>query len=254
LTTESHVSHVVTPAYISDRPRPAERDRRPDRESGEIVLIIAGAFLGMMCGLLVPVLSLRIVLLMGFPLVAIAAVYVPYKRRTFYKWFEINRSYSGACAAERRTAAVSWRPVHASRARGRDRAAARHRADQLARGPLRPRRDRRTPARRPPHGHRRDRRSRPGVGLRDSEDQEALVDRFGTLLKHVANGDGFVTRIQMLAAPSRRPGRTRQGRLRTRRRTRPRLAAAVVRPAPVHGVHEQRAAPRLPRRLHALQP
>lgn len=39
----------------------------------------------------------------------------------------------------------------------------------------------------------------PGVGLRDSEDQEALVDRFGTLLKHVANGDGFVTRLQMLA-------------------------------------------------------
>ncbi|GDY64108.1 hypothetical protein SAV14893_035010 [Streptomyces avermitilis] len=37
------------------------------------------------------------------------------------------------------------------------------------------------------------------MGLRDSEDQEALVDRFGTLLKHVANGDGFVTRIQMLA-------------------------------------------------------
>ncbi|WP_055524391.1 SCO6880 family protein, partial [Streptomyces ossamyceticus] len=27
----------------------------------------------------------------------------------------------------------------------------------------------------------------------------ALVDRFGTLLKHVANGDGFVTRLQMLA-------------------------------------------------------
>ncbi|OEV10271.1 hypothetical protein AN219_30145, partial [Streptomyces nanshensis] len=39
----------------------------------------------------------------------------------------------------------------------------------------------------------------PGVGLRDSEDQEALVDRFGTLLKHVANGDGYVTRLQMLA-------------------------------------------------------
>lgn len=39
----------------------------------------------------------------------------------------------------------------------------------------------------------------PGVGLRDSEDQEALVERFGTLLKHVANGDGYVTRLQMLA-------------------------------------------------------
>ena len=39
----------------------------------------------------------------------------------------------------------------------------------------------------------------PGVGSRDAEDQEALVDRYGTLLRHVANGDGFVTRLQMLA-------------------------------------------------------
>src|SRR4029078_13139331 len=36
----------------------------------------------------------------------------------------------------------------------------------------------------------------PGVGLRDSEDQEALVDRFGTLLKHLANGGGFVGRAR----------------------------------------------------------
>ena len=35
---------------------------------------------------------------------------------------------------------------------------------------------------------------------------------------------------------------------------RPRLAPAVVRPAAVHGLHLQRAAPRLPRRLHALHP
>ena len=39
----------------------------------------------------------------------------------------------------------------------------------------------------------------PGVGSRDAEDQEALVERFGTLLQHVANGDGFVTRLQILA-------------------------------------------------------
>jgi hypothetical protein len=39
----------------------------------------------------------------------------------------------------------------------------------------------------------------PGVGLRDSEDQESLVERFGNLLRHVANGDGFVRRLQMIA-------------------------------------------------------
>src|SRR5690606_41930095 len=47
----------------------------------------------MMCGLLVPVLSVRIVLLAGLPMLALSAVYVPFRGRTFYKWFEINRSY-----------------------------------------------------------------------------------------------------------------------------------------------------------------
>ena len=88
------MSHAVTPrrTYLIGRARPNAIVGR-NRETGEIALIIGGAFLGMMCGLLVPVLSLRIVLLMGFPLIALAAVYVPYKHRTFYKWYEINRSY-----------------------------------------------------------------------------------------------------------------------------------------------------------------
>jgi hypothetical protein len=88
------VSHPVTPrrTYLIGRARPNAIVGR-NRETGEIALIVVGAFLGMMCGLLVPVLSLRIVLLMGFPMLALAAVYVPYKHRTFYKWFEINRSY-----------------------------------------------------------------------------------------------------------------------------------------------------------------
>ena len=95
----------------------------------------------------------------------------------------------------------------------------------------------------------------PGVGLRDSEDQEALVDRFGTLLKHVANGDGFVTRIQMLARTlPADPDAHAKDVAAARGHARPRLAAAVVRPAAVHGVHQQRAAPRVPRRLHALHP
>ena len=96
----------------------------------------------------------------------------------------------------------------------------------------------------------------PGVGLRDSEDQEALVDRFGTLLKHVANGDGFVTRLQMLARtlPADPDAHAKDVAAARRRRSRRRLAAGLLRPAAVHGVHLQRAAPRVPRRLHALHP
>ncbi|NED82905.1 hypothetical protein G3I76_22740, partial [Streptomyces sp. SID11233] len=63
--------------YLIGRARPNAVIGR-NRESGELALIIAGAFLGMMCGLLVPFLALRLVLLMGFPLIALAAVYVPY--------------------------------------------------------------------------------------------------------------------------------------------------------------------------------
>lgn len=91
MTTQSH---PVAPrrTYLIGRARPNAIIGK-NRETGEIALIIAGAFLGMMCGLLVPVLSLRITLLTGFPALALAAVYVPYKHRTFYKWFEIRRSY-----------------------------------------------------------------------------------------------------------------------------------------------------------------
>lgn len=78
--------------YLIGRARPSAIVGK-NRETGEIALIIAGAFVGMMSGLIVQVLLLRILLLMGFPLLALAAVYVPYKHRTFYKWFEINRSY-----------------------------------------------------------------------------------------------------------------------------------------------------------------
>ncbi|GAA0919680.1 hypothetical protein GCM10009549_37880 [Streptomyces thermoalcalitolerans] len=201
MTTESPMSPTITPrrTYLIGRARPNAFIGR-NRENGEIALIIAGAFLGMVCGLVVPMLSLRIVLLVGFPLLALAAVYVPYRHRTFYKWFEINRSY-------RRTLK-----------RG-----AVYRSDAMEAGT---RLDGQEVEIGPPPGIGRitwlsapfgpdeiavllhaDRRTvtaaieieGPGVGLRDSEDQEALVDRFGTLLKHVANGDGFVTRLQMLA-------------------------------------------------------
>ncbi|TQF03977.1 hypothetical protein E6W39_19205 [Kitasatospora acidiphila] len=172
-----------------------------NRESGEIILIIFGAFLGMLWGLLVPILALRIVGLVGFPLLAIAAVYLPYRRRTFYKWVEINRTF-------RRTVR-SGRAVWQSTAMD---AGTRLDGREVEVGPP------------PGVGRQRwlsapfgpdevavlmhlERRTvtaaieieGPGVGLRDSEDQEALVDRFGTLLKHVANGDGFVTRLQILA-------------------------------------------------------
>jgi hypothetical protein len=201
LTTDSHLPHPVTPrrTYLIGRARPNAIVGR-NRETGEIVLIISGAFLGMMCGLLVPVLSLRIVLLMGFPLLALAAVYVPYKHRTFYKWFEINRSYKRTLrhGATYRSAAMEagtrldGREVEVGPPPGIGRItwlSAPFGPDEIA---VLLHADRKTvTACIEIEG--------PGVGLRDSEDQEALVDRFGTLLKHVANGDGFVTRLQMLA-------------------------------------------------------
>ncbi|WP_030610363.1 SCO6880 family protein [Streptomyces sclerotialus] len=194
-------SHPVTPrrTYLIGRARPNAVIGK-NRETGEIALIIAGAFLGMMCGLLVPVLPLRIVTLTGFPMLALAAVYVPYRGRTFYKWFEINRSYkrmrrrgttyrSGAPEAG---ISLDGREVEIGPPPGIGRInwlSAPFGPDEIA---VLLHADRRTvTAAIEIEG--------PGVGLRDSEDQEALVDRFGTLLKHVANGDGFVTRLQMLA-------------------------------------------------------
>ncbi|MEW2498047.1 SCO6880 family protein [Streptomyces nodosus] len=201
MTTTSHVPHQITPrrAYLIGRARPNAVIGR-NRETGEIALIIAGAFLGMVCGLISLPLVLRIGLLSGFPLLALAAVYVPYKNRTFYKWFEINRSYkrtlrqgttyrSGVMEAGTGT---DGREVEIGPPPGIGRItwlAAPFGPDEIA---VLLHADRRTvTAAIEIEG--------PGVGLRDSEDQEALVDRFGTLLKHVANGDGFVTRLQMLA-------------------------------------------------------
>lgn len=91
MTTQSH---TIAPrrTYLIGRARPNAIVGK-NRETGEIALIIVGAFLGMMSGLLVPYLAARIVLLTGFPLLALAVVYLPYKHRTLYKWFEINRSY-----------------------------------------------------------------------------------------------------------------------------------------------------------------
>ncbi|OII61518.1 hypothetical protein BJP40_04990 [Streptomyces sp. CC53] len=198
MTTQSH---PITPrrTYLIGRARPNAVIGK-NRETGEIALIVFGAFLGMMSGLLVPVLSLRIVMLAGFPALALAAVYVPYRGRTFYRWYEINRSYkrvlrqgttyrSGAMEAGTR---LDGREIEIGAPPGIGRInwlAAPFGPDEIA---VLLHADRRTvTAAIEIEG--------PGVGLRDSEDQEALVDRFGTLLKHVANGDGFVTRLQMLA-------------------------------------------------------
>ncbi|MEZ0094559.1 SCO6880 family protein [Streptacidiphilus sp. EB129] len=171
-----------------------------NRESGEVFLIIFGAFLGMMWGILVPALSLRLLGLVAFPLIAFAVVYLPYRKRTIYKWAEINRTYRRtvrSAAFYKSTAMEAGTRLDGEEVEvgsppgiGRIRwLAAPFGPDEVS--VLLHLTRRTVTAAIEIEG--------PGVGLRDSEDQEALVDRFGTLLKHVANGDGFVTRIQMLA-------------------------------------------------------
>ncbi|MFD7509061.1 SCO6880 family protein [Streptomyces sp. NPDC059853] len=185
--------------YLIGRARPQALVGR-NRETGEIALIVAGAFLGMMSGILIPQLTIRIVGLAGFPLLALAAVYMPYNGRTFYKWFEINRHFrrtqrTGATyrsAAPEAGTSLTGREVEIGAPPGVGRVqwlAAPFGPDEIA--VLLHTEKRTITAAIEIEG--------PGVGLRDSEDQEALVERFGTLLKHVANGDGHVTRIQMLA-------------------------------------------------------
>ncbi|MGP3987675.1 SCO6880 family protein [Streptomyces sp. 3N207] len=203
MTTSSHTagSSLGAPrrTYMIGKARPNALVGK-NRETGEIGLIVVGAFLGMMSGLLIPVLSFRIPALIGFPVLALAAVYVPYKGRTFYRWFEINRSYKRLLrrgttyrsdAVEAGTM-LDGREVEIGPPPGVGRInwlSAPFGPDEIA---VLLHADRRTvTAAIEIEG--------PGVGLRDSEDQEALVERFGTLLKHVANGDGYVTRLQMLA-------------------------------------------------------
>lgn len=199
MTSQPYAAPQQRRTYLIGKARPNAIVGK-NRETGEIALIIVGAFLGMMSGLLIPVLPLRILGLTGWPLLAFAAVYMPYRRRTFYRWFEINRSYRRtlrSAATYRSTAAESGtrldgREVEIGPPPGIGRItwlSAPFGPDEIA---VLLHVDRRTvTAAIEIEG--------PGVGLRDSEDQEALVERFGTLLKHVANGDGFVTRLQMLA-------------------------------------------------------
>ncbi|MGW7007868.1 SCO6880 family protein [Streptomyces sp. NPDC054933] len=171
-----------------------------NRQTGEIALLVIGAFIGMVWGLAITILPLRIGGLIGFPLLSFAAVFMPYRGRTFYRWFEINRTYRRTLrsSAGYRSAApeagisLDGREVEIGPPPGIGQIswlAAPFGPDEIA---VLLHLDRRTvTAAIEIEG--------PGVGLRDSEDQEALVERFGTLLKHVANGDGFVTRLQMLA-------------------------------------------------------
>lgn len=172
-----------------------------NREPGEVLFLLGGGALGLVCGLALPLLPLRVAGLVGFPAVAAIAVFLPWRKRTPYRWFEINRTYRRLL----RTGAAVWRsdameagtrlngePVDIATPPGVGRV-------HWMNGQL---------------GHESfgvllhlDRRSvtatleieGPGVGSRDSEDQEALVQRFGQVLQHVANTDGFVTRLSIMA-------------------------------------------------------
>lgn len=172
-----------------------------NRETGELAVLATGLVLAMVSGFAVPTLPLKILAILGCPALAGAAVFAPYRKRTYYRWFEIERSYrrllrgrGGSYASLADTAGTTLSglelPVPAPPGVGQVRwLTARFGPDPLAvlmhldRGTITCTIE----------------IEGPGVGSRDAEDQEALVDRYGTLLRHVANGDGFVTRVQMLA-------------------------------------------------------
>jgi hypothetical protein len=182
------------------RPRPNAMIGR-DREPGELGLLVGAAALGLLGGLVLPWLPLRILILVGVPLSGAAIVWMPYRGRTFYRWCEINRSHRRLLrtgAASYRSAAVEagtrldGRQVEIGAPPGIGRihwiSAG---MDQGALAVLLHVDRRMVTAAVEIEG--------PGVGSRDSEDQEVLVDRFGGLLTHVANGEGFVRRLQMIA-------------------------------------------------------
>ncbi|HEY3871893.1 MAG TPA: SCO6880 family protein [Actinocrinis sp.] len=172
-----------------------------NRETGELAILILGGALTMISGFAVPTLELKILCILGFPALSAAIVFLPYRKRTYYKWFEIERSFrrlqrSGGARYASAAVEAGTRlngaeiPVAGPPAVGRIRwLTANFGPDKVA---VLLHLDRSTvTCTLEIEG--------PGVGSRDAEDQEALVDRFGTLLRHVANGDGFVTRLQMLA-------------------------------------------------------
>ncbi len=186
--------------YLIGRARPQAIVGR-NRENGELLVLLVGGSLGLFCGLVVPYLALRVAGLVGFPLLAFAIVYAPYRGRTFYRWFEINRTYRRMM----RSGKARWRSTVME-------AGTRMDGTEVEVGP--PPGVGRIRWLTTPFGGEElavllhlDRRTvtatieveGPGVGLRDSEDQEALVERFGNLLRHAANGDGFVRRLQMIA-------------------------------------------------------
>jgi hypothetical protein len=172
-----------------------------NRETGELAVLVAGCALAMIGAFAVPTLFLKIIVIVGLPAASAAVIFVPYRRRTLYRWFEIDRSYrrlvrsgtgryvSGAMEAGTRLGGGEL-PVATPPGIGRVRwLTANFGPEKLA---VLMHLERSTvTCTLEIEG--------PGVGSRDAEDQEALVDRFGTLLRHVANGDGFVTRLQMLA-------------------------------------------------------
>ena len=170
-----------------------------NRETGELAVLAIGCLLAMVAGFAVPTLPLKILTIVGCPALAGAIVFVPYRKRTYHRWFEIDRTYrrimrsrAAYYASNADTAGTTLGgkelPIPTPTGVGQVRwLTARFGPDQLAvlmhldRGTITCTIE----------------IEGPGVGSRDAEDQEALVDRYGTLLRHVANGDGFVTRLQI---------------------------------------------------------
>jgi hypothetical protein len=197
MTVEQHPARRL---YLIGKGRPSAIVGR-NREPGELAVIVVTCGLGLLAGIVLPGLLLRALALAGMPAVGFGVVFLPYRGRTVYRWFEIDRTYRRLVRSPR-ARWTSAAPSAGTRLDGREAdiapppgvgrirwLVAPFAGDQLA---VLLHLDRRTvTAAVEIEG--------PGVGSRDGEDQEALVERFGNLLQHVANSDGFVRRLQMIA-------------------------------------------------------
>jgi hypothetical protein len=170
------------------------------REPGEVSVLVGGVLLGLLASLTSGGSPVGFLALLAFVLIAVVAVYAPFRGRTLYRWLPVDVVF--------RHRQLSGRDRYRSRARevGVDVASGMagevappeaigrvtwHLADtRLGELAVLVQADGRVTACIEIDG--------PGLGLADGLDQEVAGRRWGTLLRDLANSGGLVQRVSLL--------------------------------------------------------